>query len=427
MGRTGKLSEDLLRKGKDNSEKMKKQLEAEVRAEFISSLKNNNSLTDTEKEKILDELKEKYECPVCKKYFDTKAKLAAHLSKVRESLHEQYRQEKQNFEEQYKDSTDYLNIGCSENKCCQCKCNCLRYEYQTYQKVLKNFKREEKQAHKLQVHILEEEKKTLSKEARTIFEWFYKQVNNPNPDYYIEISKLKKLIKSGIPTDSIYFAAQLLIEQGNNDLRYLGKYVIDKANMYQQYYQQIYIEDTIPYFVKKYYDGINSKCTLSILGKDVERLNGLKKTLHLTINQIRQVIDYMISNNVPVFNFIDRIASRVLMNQKVEQEADKNIDYYRQKVIQQLLNGEITITEIRTTFGDNFADGIVKHLKNELFNYAFNPKFSITEWLYLIKYPLDKEIYYFAKNNNSRTTIFINQQYKDYLHWLQMQKNQFEV
>lgn len=391
--------------------------------DFLSRNSNDNVKSISEEVKEENEI---YYCPLnnCQFSCNSKQKLMNHLNYCRALDHVQYREQFKQLKEQCQQSLDYLVIGCiSDNskKCCQCSnINCLKKEFALYTQIKKKAER----IHNEKVRI------SLSKNARYLFDWFYDQTNTNSFNTICEISKLKKLLKAGNDIDSIKLALQLLIEQGQKNLQYLGKYVIEQANRYSLYLKQINIQDTIPFLIHQYYEQLGIKYSLYLFGSNIEKVEAVQKTFKISINQLKKVIDYMIYKKISTFAYIDKLIPKIILMDSFQiQQVPKNDDYVA-SVIDELLRVSTNIYEVQNTYDKEFTNNILQRVKQILFSESFNPKFLAIEWLYLIKYPLDKESYDFAKQNafkHHRKAQFQGEQQNQYKAWLTEQVRKFEV
>lgn len=391
--------------------------------DFLSRNSNDNVKSINEEVKEENEI---YYCPLdnCQFSCNSKQKLMNHLNYCRALDHVQYREQFKQLKEQCQQSLDYLVIGCiSDNskKCCQCSnINCLKKEFALYIQI-------KKKAERIQN---EKVRTSLSKNARYLFDWFYDQTNTNSFNTICEISKLKKLLKAGNDIDSIKLALQLLIEQGQKNLQYLGKYVIEQANRYSLYLKQINIQDTIPFLIHQYYEQLGIKYSLYLFGSNTEKVEAVQKTFKISINQLKKVIDYMIYKKISTFAYIDKLIPKIILMDSFQiQQVPKNDDYVA-SVIDELLRVSTNIYEVQNTYDKEFTNSILQRVKQILFSESFNPKFLAIEWLYLIKYPLDKESYDFAKQNafkHHRKAQFQGEQQNQYKAWLLEQVRKFEA
>lgn len=362
-------------------------------------------------------------CPLNGCLFSCKDKkqLNRHLSTCKQLDHLEYKQRIKTLKEKYKNSDEYENIGCEENRCCQCNrsSSCLRKECELFMKLKRRY----------DIDKRNEQKKQLQEQSLVLFDWFYNKTNTNSLNPHNDIHKLTALLKSGIDFVSIVNGLELLVDSGETNLQYLGKCIIERANKYVQYRKQINIVGTMPYFVNYYYQSFCKHISNYLLGKDTEKLLLIKKSFKLTNDQIHMIIDYMIQRHIDSFNYIDRIVPKVLLlNNLRERQMPKNEDYM-QSVINELLAAKTTVDEIQHTYDTNFTSNVIQKVKQILLSDSFNQKFLAIEWLFLIKFPLDRESYEFAKNNakkHNRQANFHGIQYQEYCSWFKEQLRLFE-
>lgn len=380
-------------------------------------------------EDISNNIIEEIHCPLdgCQFICIDKKKLTSHLTTCRQLDHQEYRQHIKELKEKYKDSLDYQTIGCGKSRCHQCnRCNlqtldnvCLRKEFDIFVKVYKRYITYTKQY----------QKKQIQEQTQVLYDWFYNHTNTISPNSQYELHKLSTFLKNGIDFKLMVDTLELLVEQGQTDLRYLSKYTIESANKYNQYKKQINIQNTIPYFVNQYYQSFCKHISSYLFGKDVERLFAAKNSFKLANEQINKVITYMIQHNIDSFNYIDRIILKVLLLDKLQSRQITRDEDYMQSVINELLTTRTTLQEVENTYDSNFTNNVIKKVKQLLFSESFNQKLLAIEWLFIIKFPLDKESYEFAKNNalkHQRKANFEGRQLDEYKQWLQEQFTLFE-
>lgn len=353
-------------------------------------------------------LKEEYKCPVegCQCIFEDKKLLSNHIRKEKQLSHEQYRKNLKQLK-MYKESLESDKIGCYMNKCVQCSnCkNCQREEYKIYNQTIKKIK--------------QIQNKQVLTEALEIFDWFYNQPNTKCIEYNIDLSKIKKFLAKN-NKEEIYEGLKVYLERGNTNLQYFKNTDIIDGQKYALYKKQSDIEETLPFFIKKYYNSLGYDLTFNLIDRGVKTLQAMQKTFKLTINQLKQVVDFMITKKIKCLSFIDRVIPQVI----IKQEKRKS---YMDLVLDALVQGNITITDIKSTYDNNFTIQVLEKAKEYLFHESFNPKFLAIEWLFLIQYPLDKESYEFAKQHAYRKTIFSGEQYNKYETWFKQQLQIFEV
>ena len=387
-----------------------------------------------------------YKCHLCGATFKSKRAYTRHINNDKEYKHEQYRQHIQLLKKSYEncDNDDYKYIGCKEeiindtacstveNKCENCLNigDCYRQEKDIYMDAKKIAKKAEKERVKLQVHTNEMKRirRDMKDSPYGLATFFYKQINCNLPILKSDLGRINNILKSGVQPDQIRLALMMLAKRGETSLRYLGINNIREAIRQEKIKNELSIIGSLPYLVSQYYNQTNTVVSFHILIQDVDRLNQVKHEFNLNQEQLEFIVQYMINRQIPKFASITYNVSNALRefnNKKMNNEFS-----YSASAMNYLLNGHSTFNETIQIYGED-STLLKDKLLQALNNYTYNKAFSAIEWLYLIRLPLDKDIYFQAKKLTKERNIGLShfdsdEEIRQFKSWLKTYKKRFE-
>ena len=226
-----------------------------------------------------------------------------------------------------------------------------------------------------------------------------------------------------------------MYHKGLKNLNYLSSSMVAEAVKFVKYHNETKQLNTLPYFVKKYYEGIGLSLKHSNLIKDVDRLQRLKETLNLSESQLENLIARMTQKKVTVFNFIDNEARQMLADEKVKPSITQDAtfalsseDHYFSNAIKRLCDGYSTFARTVNIYSDpdespkeKYVAAVEAALKEKRYD---TKKYTALEWLYEIQYiPLDKTVF----NSNEKPRHLDVERIEDYYKWLKKAKNKVGV
>ena len=311
----------------------------------------NKKDTGIEKEKIV--------CPVCGKEFASANGVSIHISHQKDDAHKKYIEHRQTIKQKADDAQKQILEQIKTVKCdgCMIKCCDCHSEWKEefischeskkdeimelakdYQKNVNISKRMKKvvdipETNALLVHTNESaasaeidlidaviDKITKKRKPRRLkadsapglVKYFYDTYGGNSPAWARECHQVKLLLDNGVEPTCIRESMALMKKRGNNDLRYISGYSIADIVETKRLFEEAGTVGTDAYYVKRYYDGLSKPFTNSDIVEDVKRVVRLRNERNVDNTKLKFIIDYMIANKTPTFNFLDSQAKTAL-------------------------------------------------------------------------------------------------------------------
>ena len=301
--------------------------------------------------------KPKVACPICGKEFASSAGVSVHISHQKDSVHKDYVKHRQTIRKEAETSQKQILEQIKAVKCDTCMIKCsechaewkdefnachedtkkqmleLINKYQEAVNVGNRMKKivDEPETNTLQVHANEsaqavdvadvvlskatkkrKPRKLKADSAPGLVKYFYDTFGGMSPSWSRECHQVKLLLDDGVEPSCIRDAMALMKKRGNNDLRYISGYSIADVVESKKLFNESMTEGTNAYYVKKYYDGLSKPFTNSDIVEDVKRVVRLRNERNVDNAKLKFIIEYMIANKTPTFNFLDSQAKAAL-------------------------------------------------------------------------------------------------------------------
>ncbi len=400
-------------------------------------------------------------CPLCQSEFETPIKLGNHFKSG--DIHHKFLRElikldkksNKDFQEVFENHKDLiLNV------------NDLNESIEEYKNVLQQKKndiqkqKEEEKLKKEQLKIEKIEAKKLAKlEKQKREAERYKQmieasqfkkkhekkfVKDLDPQYkpmnlakyFYDLVDVKEFngILATSSIKSLYFKYQLEPEQVKKLLKYAAetghsqiseaKFLIEEADRFYQYANQIRTKKTVPYLIKMFYDLKHSKIDKKTFVRNVDRVKSLMKDNEITFDEAENIISYMAKANVnSLFWFNDYISVARPETDVVNdvQFDDNEIG----KIVNEVMSGDKKYTDISIKI--SFA--CFKKIKEKIMSNDFDKNYNYSEFLYKIQMVPDKELIKFISEHNDRQSRFqtLFDVHKNDDEILEKIKNEYEI
>lgn len=256
------------------------------------------------------------------------------------------------------------------------------------------------------INIVEEEiKGELEKESkkqknnintRELVKYFYSNVGGSCQNWPKECSQIKNLLKSGKSIEDIKMTMDFLAKQGNLDLRFLNRSILD-AKLFYSYLEDMNVEGTDAYLVKYFYDKIKLKINEQTLINDVRKI---KQTLNTgsSYEEVKLILDYMVNVNCVNINFIGNMKNQALLKTPSLSIKNNPCFYDRSEfdlIKEKLINGNYNINK---ETNPSKKDKIINIANNILKNNEYYDKYNAFEWAFKIGLELNEETYLLAKS-----------------------------
>ena len=353
-------------------------------------------------------------CSICNQQFKSKATIKKHLKTKDDKLHQIYRDKIQLLEKTYAnvESIQELQcLGCNEYKCYNClhHNDCFRLEYDIYKKGKTKLHKQQLENNKI---------------ARQLLTDFYNNFNQNFGNYKIEISIIRNFLKS-YSKEVLQMALSMHIEEGKTTLQGFTKFKIQNAKVYLEISPLFQEKNTIPYYIKQYYDNLNLQIPKYQIVRDYQFIQKIQSAYKLNEEQIHYILQYAINKKIIPLTYIQSNIISILASYQTKNNKQIETDYLS-SAIDKLKQGTMTYIDIINIYGvqDIFMSSIIQALKDN----QYNQQYSSIEWLYNIKVPLTKDIYLLAKSNvNGKLYHFTNNiDIQNFKLWLKKYKLQFE-
>lgn len=369
-------------------------------------------------------------CDFCGKEFKSAVSLKNHILKTDDSQHQLLAfiynelkfkcKELNSYVEKYRDFFDTVtkeSLPVSERELL----NKIKEDIQAEQKR----KEEKKQQLKLQRHLsdlkrlqeLEEERSIRKRLEKDMFDSlpeadkpvnivneFYNMIHDKCYNYTIEVKLIKALYtQKKFDAETIHFIVKYMAKTGCSNLRSIN-YKINDALNFRESMKLIKTENTIPYLIKYYYKSLHMKMNVKTFMKELNKIKSSMLANNLTMQQVKNVLDGMISQNKRVLSWFDSYVS---------QYADKNVKENPIHVctenrevdmnVHEILRGKMTLDKV----SDRIKNQCIDKLKNVFMQGSFDNRYNYFEWAYKINLPLTKDMVTFAnQHNNERNNRF---------------------
>ena len=358
---------------------------------------------------------ENYICHLCNSSFKSKAILKNHFKTRKDELHKQYRNKIELLEKTYNDidTLDELKcLGCEQCKSCK-SCNnnknCNKLEFAIYKKNKIRLKKKDKEK---------------SRQARELLEYFYTQIDQKPRSINVEIAILYNCLKTH-SYECVKMTLDMRIENKQYQLKGLSSFQLQEGQLYLNIKSQIDQKDTIPFFIKQYYTNLNLHIPLLQFTRDYRFIQKIKDIYKLNDEQIKYVLQYAINKKIVPLAYIKNNIVQILSIYRVKEKKEKATDYLSSAIIN-LKQGKTTYVDIINIYGlqEVFMTSIMEALKEN----QYNQNFSSIEWLYNIKVPLTKDMYFLAKSNIKDKLYHFTDinDINNFKNWLKNYKLQFE-
>lgn len=279
-------------------------------------------------------------------------------------------------------------------------------------------KNKEKEQRKLQRHMQDiqrlaelEEKRNIEKRLekdlfnsmpledrpKSIVEEFYTMIHSRCYNYAIEVKLIKSLYtKQKLTSKQVHFVIEYMAKMGCQNLRSIN-FKLNEALDFKANMDLIKQEGTVPHLVKYFYKQSHMRMNVKTFMKEVNIIKSSMLANHLSIEQVKNVIDGMIKNKVTVLLWFDNYVSRF---SNIEQTVDPihtctNTREIKMNV-KEVVNGNMTVDKISKRIKKDCIKKIYEIFKEG----KFNDKYNYLEWAYKINLPLNKEMVDYANEHN---------------------------
>ena len=245
--------------------------------------------------------------------------------------------------------------------------------------------------------IKETKQEEIKVNTREIVKYFYDKIESTCLNWPKECTQVKNLLKAGNSVYDVKLTMDYLAKQGNFDLRFLNRSVMD-AKLFYTYLEDINNEGTEAYLVKYFYDKINLSINEQTLINDVRKI---KQTLNSgsSYEEVKLILDYMAHVKCININFIGNMKTQALLKMSKLNAGNSNpcfndrseLDLIKEK----LINGNYNINK---ETDPNRKNKVINIARNIFKNNEYCNKYNPFEWAYKIGLELDKENYLLAKS-----------------------------
>lgn len=366
-----------------------------------------------------------FECPICSELFESSRSFSMHLAKSEDEKHvklvalrrqnpcaankvkllyDKYKDYIESSSEAKLEAQNESEAINNNSKNCKISCEECHNEWKNYFDKCNDLKKskflkisdnvEEKVL--TEVQKIKEQNKNVKKKEHDpdtvpgLLGYFYSLVNTKSPNYMKEIGQLKtQIIHYNLNPDQIRIIFRYLARKGYSDIRFFSS-CKNEALLEDQYINESKQNGTAAYLVKYFYNKIGMDLNLQTLINDV---NKIKETLNggLNYDQVKYVLDYMISKKCYVLNFIGNNKVQALTEMSNYNKANNNPSFYSSNNLEKI-KSELKAAKIKLR-------NIDENIKQEAYNVARqlyinnDIKYPRYEWAWRIGLDLDYEMY----------------------------------
>ncbi|AEO93483.1 gp224 [Bacillus phage G] len=341
---------------------------------------------------------EKIICPICEREIKTEESFNRHLSMMKDAQHYELSEiRKKNGTTDYKTTINYLY---PENKE---KIDALKGR--TKKEIREE--REEEMANQKQLNGFEDipstSKKSFEDTAPGLLTYFYDLNGQKSPNWAKECFQVKNLLvrkNQPLTSEEVRIVLTFMNRKGYMDIRFLTTSVTEALHEYQLL-QEVDKDGTVPFLVKRFYNGFNMDINLQTFVRDVRKV---KETMNsgLTFEQTKIVIDYMISTKCNNINFIGTSRNDALMKHQGKgvnmsndniNKFNNNPSFFDQDFLNilkdELASGRTRLNKVE----DKHKEGAIKVAQELFLRRKFSTKFTGFEWAWRVGLSLDKRMY----------------------------------
>ena len=164
------------------------------------------------------------------------------------------------------------------------------------------------------------------------------------------------------------------IERNRKDIDILTSFLVTAIPVVMLYSEALGItENTIPYLIKYYYKSLHMKMNVKTFMKELNKIKSSMLANNLTMQQVKNVLDGMISQNKRVLSWFDSYVS---------QYADKNVKENPIHVctenrevdmnVHEILRGKMTLDKV----SDRIKNQCIDKLKNVFMQGSFDNRYN---------------------------------------------------